>query len=75
MDQLGPHLYFLRILQKFPSDHIVFGQEIGSVPINDLNLRLLCRMDIEFIEDHHLLILPVVQRPLMRLAVGGNVST
>ena len=39
------------------SKTIILGQEIGSVPIDDISLGFFFRMDIEFIEDHHLLVL------------------
>ena len=44
-------------------------QETDSFPVKDLSLRLLFRMNIEFIEDHHNLVLQIVQRPLVTLAV------
>ena len=36
---------------------IILGQEIGSVPIDDISLGFLFRMNIEFIEDHNLFVL------------------
>ena len=48
---------------------IVVCQETDSFSVKDLSLRLLFRMNIEFIEDHHNLVLQIVQRPLVTLAV------
>ena len=44
-------------------------QETDSFPVKDLSLRHLFRMNIEFIEDYHNLVLQIVQRPLVTLAV------
>ena len=57
----------------FLSNAIILCQEIGPVPIKELFLRFLFRMDIEFIEDHHLPVPCIINRPLMRLAVRGDV--
>ena len=40
-----------------PSKHIILGQEVGSLPIHDLHLRLLGGVDVELVEDHYLLVL------------------
>ena len=49
------------------SDTIILGQEIGPVPVNNLHRVFLFRTNIEFVEDHHPLVLEVVQRPFLRL--------
>jgi hypothetical protein len=48
---------FLRYTLTSLLETIILGQEIGSVPIDDISLGFFFRMDIEFIEDHHLLVL------------------
>ena len=55
------------------SDAIILCQEICPVPIKDFFLGFLFRMDIEFIENHHFPVPCIINRPLMRLAVGGDV--
>ena len=57
-------------LRRMTLEAIVFCQEIGSVPINDSPFRFFLRMDVEFVKDHQLLVLQVVQRPYLFLAVG-----
>ena len=54
------------------SDAIILGEEIGAVPVEDLPLRFLLRMDVELVEDHQLLVLQVVERPLLGFAVGQS---
>jgi len=59
------------MIRKYCSGTVVFGQEIGPVPIDDLPLGFLLGVDIELIEDHDLPVRRVVLRPLVRPAVGG----
>ena len=49
---------------------IILGEEIGTLPIEDLSLGFFFRMDVELVEDHQLLVLQVVERPLLGLAIG-----
>ena len=53
--------------------HIILRQGIGSLPVYNLYVGFLCRMDVELVEHHHLLVLQVVERPFLRLAVGRDV--
>ena len=56
------------------SDAIILGEEIGAVPVEDLPLRFLLRMDVELVEDHQLLVFQVVKRPILGLTIGGLVG-
>ncbi len=38
------------------SKHVIFGQEIALVPVHNLYLGLACRMDIELVEYHYILL-------------------
>ena len=53
----------------------ILGHEIGSIPINNLSLGFLLRMDVELVEDHHLLVTQIVERPILGLAVGRDIGT
>ena len=55
------------------SKHIIFGQEIGSLPIHYLYFGFLCRMDVELVEYHHPLVVQVVEGPLLCLTIGREV--
>jgi hypothetical protein len=41
------------------SRHVIVGQEIGSLPINDLQFRLLGRMDVLLVEQY-LIAIPLI---------------
>ena len=53
---------------------IVLGQEVGVLPIHNLYIGFLCRMDVELIEYHHLLLALVVERPLLGLTIRREVG-
>ena len=53
------------------SDTIILCHEIGPVPIENLPLEFLFRMDIELVKYHHLLVFQVVQWPYLFLTVRG----
>ena len=54
----------LKLLQA-----IILRQEIGPLPIDDLSLGFLFRVDIELVKDHNTLILQIIERPLISFAV------
>ena len=47
---------------------IKLSQEIGVLPIHNLYLGLLCRVDVELVEDHHRLVSQIVERPYCLVA-------
>ena len=69
LTERAAHCYPVRGLSK----PIIPGQSIDSVPINDSNLGFFFRMYVELIKNHHLLLLRVVERPLMRLSVRRDI--
>ena len=58
-----------RTQTKHRSNAVILRQEIGPLPIDDLSLGFLFRVDVELVKDHHFPLLPVVERPHFRLAV------
>ena len=56
-------------VQNRISANVILGQEVGLLPVNDIHVRLFRRMDVKLIEDHHVLVLGVVERPHLGLAV------
>ena len=54
------------------SKRIILGQEVGALPIHNMFLGFLCRMDVELVQNHHPLVLQVVERPLLGLAIGRD---
>ena len=48
---------------------IILRQEIGPLPIDDLSLGFLFRVDVELVKDHNTLILQIIERPLISFAV------
>ena len=48
------HVIIIKIKQL---RHIIIGQEIGPLPVHDLDIGFLSRMDVVFVEHHDLLIL------------------
>ncbi len=61
-------------VRQLSLDTIVLGQEVGPFPIHDAAIRFLLRMNIEFIKGHYIFVLQIIQRPLICLTVGRNVS-
>ena len=61
-------------LNKNQSQDIILSQEICSLPINDVCVGCLCRMNVKLVKNHHLFVIQVEKRPLVFLAVWGNVS-
>ena len=65
----------MSVFEKGLSDAIILRKEISPVPIHNLSFRFFLRMDVEFVEDHHLPVLQIVKRPLLCLAVRGELRT
>ena len=57
------------------SNAIILSQEIGSVPIHNLSFGFLFGMDIELVKNHHHPVLPIIERPILRLAIRRNIRT
>ena len=74
-DRVIAKILFFVIFLPQSSNAVIFGHEIGPVPVNNLHRVFLFRTNIEFVEDHHPLVLEVVQRPFLRLAVGRLLRT
>ena len=53
---------------------MVFRQETGPVPVNDIHTGFLLRANIEIVEHHDPLVLNVIQRPHPGLSAGGLLS-
>lgn len=56
------------------SADVILGQEVGLVPVNDIQGRFFLRMDIKLIEGHHVLVLEVIERPFFGLAVRRHIG-
>ena len=52
---------------------VIPGQETATVPIHELSVSFLFRLDVEFLEDPQLPVLLVIKR-LVIPAVGGEMS-
>ena len=44
------------------SADVILGQEVGLLPVNNIQGRFFLRMDIKLIEGHHVLVLEVRER-------------
>lgn len=51
------------------SKTIVFGEEVGPLPINNFSLGLFFGMDIGFVKHHDVFVLQVVGRSLLCFAI------
>ncbi len=53
------------------SKTIVFGEEVGSLPINNFSLGFFFGMDIGLVKHHDVFVFQVVERPHFCFAIGS----